>query len=109
MSVVRDVDGETQESRRAPRAPVTLKADLREAGASGNRIKVDLLDISVSGFRFTSESNVTIGMRAFLTVPGMSGQLCSVAWRRDWTYGARFDEPLYPAVRDHIAARFPKR
>ena len=95
------------EARGARRIPVRVQADLREAGGGGNRFKVDMIDISATGFRFGSANIIRPGMRGFLALPGMQGMECVVAWERNWVYGARFSQPLHPSVCDHIAARFP--
>lgn len=103
-----DYKSSWNESRRAQRVRISTPADLRATGAGG-RYKIDMLDISTSGFRFETTSNLQTDFHGFLTLPGMSGLECFVAWKRNWIFGARFAQPLYPSVWEHIAARFPVR
>ena len=102
-----DRSDESEEARAAPRAQIRAQADLREAGG-GSRYKIDMIDISISGFRFESANSIRTGLRGFVTLPGMQGLECVVAWEKNWIHGARFVQPLHPSVRDHIAARFPR-
>jgi len=106
--VTTDENGRASDARRVKRIAISTPADLREAGG-GARYRVAMLDVSVAGFRFECSSSIDPGVRCFLTLPGMAGLECLVAWRRGWIYGARFVNPLYPAVCDHIAAKYPCR
>lgn len=60
------------------------------------------------GFRFETSFTIRPGNRVFVTIPGMSTLEAYVAWARGFIYGAEFDQPLYVAVFDMIAARHKK-
>lgn len=79
---------------------------MREGGTSF-RFTVDVLDLSVSGFRFETSCEVSPGLRLFMTLPSIQPLECTIAWREGRTCGARFVNPLHPSVRDLIVKRFP--
>ena len=91
------------DGRRAARLGVRFKAALRETGAT--KFDVDVIDMSISGFRFETAYTLHIGVRVWLTVPGFSGFESTVAWRNNHLYGCRFEAPLHQAVLDHIIAQ----
>ncbi len=93
------------ESRFTRRAEVRIAAEIRETG--GGKTKIDVLDLSVTGFRMHSLSFINPESRVYLTMPGMAPLAAQVAWAKGDYYGCRFDNPLYPAVFDHIVSRFP--
>ena len=96
---------ESEESRFTRRAEVRIAAEIREAG--GGKTIVDVLDLSVTGFRMHSLAFINAESRVYLTMPGMAPLVAQVAWTKGDYYGCHFDNPLYPAVFDHIVARFP--
>ena len=91
------------DGRRAARSDVRLRATLRESGAT--RYPVDLLDLSVTGFRFETSALIHNGTRVWLTISGMEGLEAIIAWHGGANYGATFVRPLHNAVLDHIVAR----
>jgi PilZ domain len=101
--VAREPGARGADSRRSARCDVRLTATLREAGAT--RYPVDLLDLSVTGFRFETSALIHNGTRVWLTIPGMEGLEAIIAWHGGANYGATFDRALHPAVLDHIVAR----
>lgn len=95
------------EHRRTVRLDVKLNACLREPG-SAQKFEVDIIDLSMTGFRFETSFTIKAGSKVFVTIPGMSALEATVAWGRGYVYGAEFNQPLYPAVFDLIAARHKK-
>lgn len=95
-----DYDQQTFESRRDERKGVRLSAMVRRD--STMRFPVDILDLSVSGFRFHAGANLTVGTRVWLTIPGMQGLEATISWERKGDFGCQFDRLLHPAVLDHI-------
>ena len=95
-------DGEHRFTRRAD---VRIEAEIREAG--GGKFKIDVLDLSVTGFRMHSLTFINPESRVYLTMPGMAPLAAKVAWTKGDYYGCEFDNPLYPAVFDHIVSHFP--
>lgn len=94
------------EGRRAERLDVQMKAALRASGAA--KFDIDVLDISVVGFRFDAVSKLNTGNRVWLTIPGMGGLESIIVWRDNFHYGSAFVTPLHAAVFDHIVKLFAK-
>jgi hypothetical protein len=96
-----------RDNRRAMRLDVRLAAGLREPGSS-QRFDVNVIDLSIVGFRCETSFNLKPGSAAFVTIPGLGSLECTVAWRRGFVYGCGFDRPLHNAVFDHIVAQYRK-
>lgn len=105
MSAMRHELLRPRDNRRAMRLDVRLDAGLREPGSS-QRFAVDVIDLSIVGFRCETSFTLTTGSAAFVTIPGLSPLECTVAWRRSYIYGCAFDRPLHNAVFDHIIAQY---
>lgn len=97
-----------RDHRRAERLDVRLPCELREPGSS-QRFEVDVVDLSVVGFRCETSFTLVPGNRVFVTIPGLGPIEAIVSWRRGFTYGAEFDRYLHNAVFDHIVASHRKR
>jgi PilZ domain len=95
------------EHRRTMRLDVCFNACLREPGSS-QKFEVDVIDLSMTGFRFETSFTIRPGNKVFVTIPGMSTLEATVHWSRGFIYGAQFEQPLYAAVFDLIAARHRK-
>lgn len=96
-----------RDNRRAMRLDVRLSAGLREPGSS-QRFDVDVIDLSMVGFRCETSFTLVTGSALFVTIPGLGPLECSVAWRRGYVYGCGFERPLHNAVFDHISSRYRK-
>lgn len=94
-----------RDNRRALRLDVRLAAGLREPGSS-QRFDVDVIDLSMVGFRCETSFTLTPGSAVFVTIPGLGPLECTVAWRRGYVYGCEFDRSLHNAVFDHIIAQY---
>ena len=95
------------EHRKTMRLDVRFSACLREPGSS-QKFEVEVIDLSMTGFRFETSFTIRPGSKVFVTIPGMSTLDATVAWARGYIYGAQFDQPLYAGVFDMIAARHKK-
>lgn len=98
--------GWNHDGRRAERLDVQMKAALRASGSV--KFNVDVIDMSVVGYRFDTASHLNIGDRVWLTVPGMAGLESIVVWRHRHHYGCEFVSALHTAVFDHILKQFRK-
>ncbi|HWK34998.1 PilZ domain-containing protein [Sphingomonas sp.] len=89
-----------QEVRATLRKPVRFKARLREGAA----VRFDILvhDLSITGLRGETALHLRVGATVWVTLPGLSGLETVVVWRRGDQFGARFVQPLHPAVFEHI-------
>jgi hypothetical protein len=88
------------EGRAATRRQVAIRAELRDR--TSTRHNVEVLDLSVSGFRCVADYSLDPGQTIWIKLPGLSGLEAMVAWRRKDMVGAAFLRPLYPAVFEHI-------
>ena len=94
----------SSEHRNTMRLDVRFNACLREPG-SAQKFEVDVIDLSMTGFRFETSFTIRPGNKVFVTIPGMSTLEATVAWARGYVYGAQFNHPLYASVFDLIAER----
>ena len=95
----------TGDARRVQRVNVKTHAGVREQ--STHRLSADLLDLSVTGFRLSSTSTISVGARIFVTLPNLGGLESVVEWRDGDIYGCSFVQPLHPSVHDHLVGRYP--
>jgi PilZ domain len=95
------------EHRKTLRLDVRFHAGLREPG-SAQKFEVEVIDLSMTGFRFETSFTLRAGQKVFVTIPGVNTLEAVVAWGRGYIYGAQFERPLYNAVFDHIAAKHRK-
>ena len=95
-------DGIGEENRRALRKAVKMRAHLRDRGTT--RFEIDVVDLSLSGFRADTSFTLWPGTIVWLTMPGLAPLEAVVAWRDKVSYGCAFAKPLHPAVFDHIVA-----
>ena len=89
------------DGRRAERAEVALGAGLRQRGASA--VTVQIMDLSVTGFRAATHLELETGTDIWLKLPGLESLHGRVVWMRGHLLGAEFMRPLHPAVLDMIA------
>ena len=95
LSTSPDHDG-----RRAARAEVVLGAGLRQRGA--HAVTVQVVDLSVTGFRAATHLELMPGADIWLKLPGLESLHSRVVWMRGHLLGCEFLRPLHPAVLDMI-------
>lgn len=79
-----------------------MGAGFRQSGA--RRIRVDLLDISTTGFRIETFDSLPVGTQVWLTLPGLESVHAHVAWRKGDQAGCALSTPLHPAVLERAIA-----
>jgi PilZ domain-containing protein len=84
------------EHRRDERAEVLVGAGLRQRGA--HAVTVQVLDLSVSGFRAATHLELMTGTDVWLKLPGLESLHSRVVWMNGHLLGCRFVRPLHPAV-----------
>lgn len=94
---------DTGGNRERPRAPFRIAAMLRDR--SSNKFQVHLVDLSTSGFQAEAHPSLDPGAIVWLTIPGMQGLEATVMWRKRAVIGCKFNQPLHPAVFDHLTRR----
>jgi hypothetical protein len=96
-----------RDNRYATRLDVKLDAALRELGSS-QRFDIQVEDLSLTGFRFSTSFRLNVGQLVSVTIPGLAALEARVAWVEGYRYGAAFDRALHVAVFDHLVARYRK-
>ena len=69
------------EHRKTLRLDVRFNAGLREPGSS-QRFEVEVIDLSMTGFRFETSFTLKSGQKVFVTIPGVNTLEAVVAWGR---------------------------
>lgn len=92
-------------AREHNRGDVQIYADIREQGAGKH--KVNIVDLSQSGFRVYSLTYIKVDRKVFLTIPGYAPQEARIAWHNGDLYGCEFTERLHVAIYDHIIKQYP--
>ncbi|MDT9599314.1 PilZ domain-containing protein [Sphingosinicella rhizophila] len=93
----------SSEHRKSERRDVALGAGLRQRGASS--VTVEILDLSVHGFRAETHLELEPGTDLWLKLPGLESLHGRVAWMRGHLLGGEFVRPLHPAVLDMIVSK----
>jgi len=93
-------DTAPQSSRLNSRQTVLLDVKVRRKGESWFRSRIT--EMSLSGFRLQSSARFSIGMEIWVMFTGFEGRRASVSWVRNHVAGCRFENPLHPAIFDHI-------
>lgn len=91
------------QARRMERLALTCQVGLRRSGARPAR--VELKDLSTSGFRAEVFDRVFVDEKIWLTLPGLEGWQARVAWIKGDEIGCEFCQPLHPAVVNSVSQR----
>ena len=90
-------------SRKSKRVPLEMGAGLRQRGGTG--VAIQIVDLSVDGFRASTHLQVDKGADVWLRLPGLEPYQAKVVWAKGNFIGCAFERPLHPAVLDMIANR----
>ncbi|HVQ08174.1 MAG TPA: PilZ domain-containing protein [Allosphingosinicella sp.] len=90
-------------SRKSKRVALELGAGLRQRGGTG--VSIQILDLSVDGFRASTHLELAQGTDVWLRLPGLEPYQAKVAWSKGHYVGCAFVRPLHPAVLDMIVKR----
>ena len=93
--------------RKSQRVNVEMGAALRQRGAAG--VSVQIMDLSVDGFRVTTHLDLFQGADVWLRLGGLEACHATVVWVSGHLVGCRFTRPLHPAVLDMVVAKGSKR
>ncbi|WP_242139111.1 PilZ domain-containing protein [Sphingomonas sp. TREG-RG-20F-R18-01] len=96
------VADEEPERRIGDRVAITVGITLRERNWKAQ--PAGLLEVSRTGCR-VDNLTITPGSTVWVKLPGLEPIEAKVSWSRAWQCGIRFDQPLHPAVFDHLVAR----
>ncbi|MCU6452909.1 PilZ domain-containing protein [Sphingomonas sp. A2-49] len=86
------------DDRRAPRAPVSLDAQI----GKGIRTLCRVVDISIHGARLQTYSALTRNSMIWLTLPHAGSVAARVRWADDFAAGCQFRQPLDMAVFERL-------
>jgi len=89
--------------RVSERVPIEVPAGLRQRGAAG--VSVQVMDLSVHGFRVATHLQLEEGSDVWLRLPGLEPCHAVVAWSKGNYVGCRFERPLHPAVLEMIVRK----
>lgn len=84
------------EARGAQRKDLVVGAGLRQRGA--HAITVQVMDLSVTGFRAATHLTLEHGSDIWLKLPGLESLHARTVWQRGHMIGCEFVRPLHPAV-----------
>ena len=81
---------ERRSRRSAPRAPVSLDAQI---GKTGNTL-CKVIDISIHGARLQTYSSLKRGTNIWLNLPQIGQVVAEIMWADDYSAGCKFHTPL---------------
>ncbi len=87
------------------RGAVAIAAEIRVRGEQKN--KVNIVDISQTGFRMECLTFISDRQVIFLTIPSFQPMEARIVWQTEWMYGCEFARPIYFAVYEHIVKTHP--
>jgi PilZ domain len=91
--------------RKEDRNPITMNAVYR---AGIDRRNIALWDLSSRGCRiFVSHLTMRVGQRIVIRPEGMEALDATIRWAGEEFAGVEFDQPLHPAVVDHLCRLHP--
>lgn len=89
--------------RKAERKAVRGTASLRRTGY--NKVAVNLLDLSTTGFRIETFGSLAVGSAVWITLPGLTSIEAKVMWTKGDQVGCAFQTPLHEAVLEAVLRR----
>jgi hypothetical protein len=90
-------------SRKSERVTLDMGAGLRQRGGTG--VAIQIMDLSVDGFRASTHLNLAKGTDVWLRLPGLEPYQARVMWAKGNFVGCAFERPLHPAVLDMIVKK----
>ena len=94
-------------SRKSERVSLEMGAGLRQRGGTG--VSIQIVDLSVDGFRASTHLQLEKGTDVWLRLPGLEPYHAKVMWSKGAFIGCAFERPLHPAVLEMIVKKGPGR
>lgn len=94
-------------SRKSQRVTLEMGAGLRQRGGTG--VSIQIVDLSVDGFRASTHLQLAKGTDVWLRLPGLEPYQAKVMWTKGIFIGCAFERPLHPAVLDMIVKKSGRR
>lgn len=98
----RDDSVDMEPTGREDRIATNLRADVRLAGAS--RIPAVIINLSTTGFYLRCEERLRPGSQIWVRIGSLAPLMARVIWRDAYCAGCAFDQPLHPAILNHLAS-----
>jgi hypothetical protein len=90
-------------SRKSERVTLEMGAGLRQRGGTG--VAIQIVDLSIDGFRASTHLQLAKGTDVWLRLPGLEPYQARVMWAKGNFIGCAFERPLHPAVLDMIVKK----
>jgi hypothetical protein len=90
-------------SRKSRRVTLEMGAGLRQRGGTG--VSIQIVDLSVDGFRASTHLQLAKGTDVWLRLPGLEPYQAKVMWTKGIFIGCAFERPLHPAVLDMVVKK----
>ncbi len=90
-------------SRKSERVTLEMGAGLRQRGGTG--VGIQIVDLSVDGFRASTHLQLAKGNDVWLRLPGLEPCHARVIWSEGHFVGCAFVRQLHPAVLEMIVAK----
>jgi hypothetical protein len=87
-------------AREAERRSVLIDVKVRRAGEPWFQSRI--ADLSIGGFRLQSFMRLPIGTDIWIMLPSFEGRRARILWTRGHEAGCAFEQPLHPAILDHV-------
>ncbi|WP_260921875.1 PilZ domain-containing protein [Novosphingobium sp. 9] len=93
-------DEDDAQPERDTRAEVSIVCEARQGTRPWRKVRLE--DLSPGGFRVAWMPDVRADTPLRIRIPGMQMLTAKIVWQRDNALGCAFEEPLYPAVFEHL-------
>ncbi len=90
-------------SRKSERVELEMGAGLRQRGGTG--VAIQIVDLSVDGFRASTHLQLEKGADVWVRLPGLEPYQARVMWAKGSFVGCAFERPLHPAVLEMIVKK----
>ncbi len=98
-------DGRRSTRRDRPtRKTISVVVEMRQSGLEFKKAR--FVDLSAAGFRIDTPSLLSLNETLRVRFPGMAALNARICWSKGSQYGCRFENPLYPAVWEHLVQQY---
>ncbi|MGL4314740.1 MAG: PilZ domain-containing protein [Sphingomonas sp.] len=94
------------EARRHRRYTTLRGASVRSVASAA--FPGSIVDLSSGGCRLATRATLALGTRVCIRIDGMHSLWGHVVWQHGTDVGVAFEQPMHPAVVEHIATVTPR-
>ena len=84
---------------------ISVEAEIFVRQSTSQLFRATLSDISVSGFKLHSFTNLEADKMIFVSLPGLETLGANIRWVDNQNYGCEFTNSLHPAVLEHLVSK----